>query len=181
MSAGAEGVRAALNSGQVTKKAALGTRLFELVSIVRSCCLSKAGLAIGSGSKAKVLIANTTAFQYLGVLYSKTTAEVAFTATTHDIAPHATLVQEAVYLYSLQTDGDVTVTMGTIASGSGTAQIPKTPSGEVAIGYLRLAVAAGATLFDATTDELDEAHLTDTYVDLMYNIGDFANTAPAAL
>ncbi|KKL93229.1 hypothetical protein LCGC14_1876820, partial [marine sediment metagenome] len=35
------------------------------------------------------------------------------------------------------------------------------------IGYLRLAVAAGATDFDATSDDLSDGHLTDTF----YSIG----------
>lgn len=128
-----------------------------------NAAFSNPGLAIGSGSKAKVLIANTVQYAVAGALKTKTTAEVAFTATTHDIPPHASLVQEAVYAYSLQADGDVTVTMGAIASGAGAALFPAHPAGETLIGYLRLAVAAGATPFDATTDELDEAHLTDTY------------------
>lgn len=126
--------------------------------------LTSAGLAIGSGSKKKVLITNTVTFLIAGLFKSKTTAEVAFTATTHDIAPHATLVQEAVYTVSLQADGTPVLTMGTISSGSGTALIPAAPAGEAVIGYVRIAVAAGATPFDASSDDLDAAHITDTYV-----------------
>lgn len=134
--------------------------------------LSSAGLAIGSSSKTKVKIANTVAYLSNGVFKSKTTAEVAFTATTHDIAANADAVQEAVYLLCLAADGTPSLTMGEIASGAGNAEVPETPSGKTPIGYLRLAVAAGATPFDASTDELDAAHLTDTYV----NLGFFNNS-----
>ncbi|HYD82731.1 MAG TPA: hypothetical protein VEA63_01740, partial [Opitutus sp.] len=100
----------------------------------------------------------------------------AFTATTHDIAANASTVQERVYLYSLNAAGDVTVTPGVVATGAGNAAFPATPAGQTPFGALRLAVAAGATPFDATTDELDEAHLTDTYYDLSVNPVDLVVT-----
>jgi len=135
---------------------------------MRNAILGSPGLAIGSGSKAKVLIANTVPFLIDGVFASKTTAEVAFTATTHDIPADADAVQEAVYAYSILANGTVAVTMGAIASGAGNAIPPAIPKGQALLGYLRLAVAAGATSFDATTDELDEAHLTDTYINAAF-------------
>ena len=147
---------------------------------IYNMCFNKAGLAIGVGSKAKVLIANTVQFSVNGGAYTKTTAEVAFTATTMDIPANATTVQEACYLYSLQADGTPIVTMGTISAGAGTAVVPATPEDQSAIGYLRLAVAAGSTSFDASTDLLDAGHLTDTYVDLHLNPKDFNATVPTA-
>lgn len=128
--------------------------------------LSAAGLAIGTGSAAQVKITNTVTFLSDGVFKSKTTAEVAFTATTHDIPANASAVQEAVYLVMLAADGTPSLVMGTIASGSGNAKLPEIPATGTPIGYLRLAVAAGATAFDASTDLLSAGHLTDTYVDL---------------
>ncbi len=147
---------------------------------IYNMCFSKAGLAIGTTSKKEVRITNTTEFGVNGGAYRKTAAEVAFTATTMDIPANAATVQEACYLYSLQADGTPVVTMGDIASGAGNAVVPATPEDTCAIGYLRLAVAAGATSFDATTDDLDEAHLTDTYVDLHLNPSDFNATVPTA-
>lgn len=129
-------------------------------------CLNTPGLAIGSASKTKVLIANTTNYLVDGVFKSKSTAEVDFTATTHDIPADADTVQEAVYLITLNAAGTPTVTMGDIATGAGNAKLPERPATGTPIGYVRIAVAAGATDFDATTDELDEAHITDTYVNL---------------
>lgn len=156
----------ALNAGKALNQQNL-MDMFDLIHTRNKYrALSAAGLAIGSVSKAKILIANTVTYLHNGIFKSKTTAEVAFTATTHDIAPDASAVQEACYLVCLAADGTPSITMGAIASGAGNAKLPAIPSDVTPIGYLRLAVAAGATLFDATTDELDEAHLTDTYVDL---------------
>lgn len=147
---------------------------------IYNMCFSKAGLAIGTTSKKEVRITNTTEFGVNGGAYRKTAAEVAFTATIMDIPANASTVQEACFLYSLNASGTPTVTMGAIATGAGNSVVPVTPEDKCAIGYLRLAVAAGATSFDATTDDLDAAHLTDTYVDLHLNPSDFNATVPTA-
>lgn len=140
---------------------AVNTRLANM-------CLSAAGLAIGSSSKKKVLITNTVVFTSSGVFKSKSTAEVAFTATTMDIAANASTVQEACYMMTLAADGTPTLTMGTIATGSGKALLPEIPATGTVIGYVRIAVAAGSTKFDASSDDLDAGHLTCTYVDLSF-------------
>lgn len=140
-------------------------------------CLSPPTLVIGTGAASKIKITNTVVFLNKGVFKSKATAEVTFTATTHDITADSSLVQEAVYLVSLQADGTPIITMGTVASGAGNALIPSTPAGETAIGYLRLAVAAGSTDFDASSDLLSAGHLTDTYVDISSLGGDEKITA----
>lgn len=137
-------------------------------SVMQNMALSAAGLTIGSSSKKTVKIANTVTYLAAGVFKSKTTAEKAFTATTHDITANALSVQEAVYVVSLQADGTVTLTKGTTTTGAGNAPIPDGPANETVIGYLRLAVEAGAVDFDASTDELDESHLTDTYTDVSF-------------
>lgn len=130
--------------------------------------ISATGIAIGSSSKKAVLSA---AFDYLaaGVPKTKGSVETAFTATTHDVTANASAARERWYVLSIIADGTVTVTAGTQgAVGSGT--IPATPSfssgGVAAFGLVRIEVAAGATDFDATTDELDEGHLTVQYFDL---------------
>lgn len=130
-----------------------------------------AGLTIGT-DKTKVKAANTSVVSVAGIPVTVTTAEYAFTATTHDIAPDAGAVREAVYLLSIAANGAVTVTKGTEAAGSGAAAVPATPANQAAIGYVRIEVAAGVVGFDATTDELDEVHITATYVDLLVNPSD---------
>ena len=130
-------------------------------------CFSLAGLAIGSVSKKTLKIVNTVTYSSNGIGKSKTTAAVAFTATTHDITASASTVQEACYLVTLASDGTPTVTMGTVSTGAGTALLPSVPSGGTPIGFARIAVAAGSTIFDATSDDLDAAHLTVTYYDIL--------------
>lgn len=147
--------------------AELQRALAELDQIA-NMSLGSAGLAIGSDSAAAILIANTVPYLIGGVFKSKATAEVAFTATTHDIPADEEAVQEAVYLLTLQADGSVTITMGEIASGAGAAEIPDAPAGEAVIGHVRIAVAAGETPFDATSDDLDDEHLTVTYTNCAF-------------
>lgn len=146
----------------------------EFAARLRNSVFSKAGLAIGTSSKTAVKIANTVVYQVDGVMLSNTTEEVAFTATTYDIPAHATLVQERCYLICLDASLTATMVAGTIASGAGNATVPEATAGTTPVGYPRLAVAAGATSFDATTDELDEAHLTDTYVDFGVRLPKFS-------
>jgi len=140
--------------------------LDELKTNLKYMSFAPAGLCIGTGSTAKVKIGTTVVYLHNGVFKSKTTAEVDFTATTHDIPANAASVQEACYLVCLNAAGTITLHMGAIATGSGNALLPEIPSAVTPIGYLRLAVAAGAVDFDASSDALSAAHLTDTYVDL---------------
>lgn len=137
-------------------------------------CVSPAGLAIGTSDPAKVKIVNTTQYVQNGVIKSKTTAEVAFTATSHDIAPHASLVKEACYTVYLDA-GTPGIAMGQIVIGSGNAIAVDAPAGSTEIGVVRVAVDAGATPFDASTTQLDDGALTVTYEDrygIPLNFGD---------
>lgn len=140
--------------------------LDNLQTAIQHRATASGGLAIGSASAAKVKIVNTTTYLHNGHFKSKSTAEVAFTATTHDIPASASTVQEAVYLLTLAADGTPTLTMGAIATGSGNAKLPDVPSAGTPIGYVRIAVAAGSTSFDASTDNLSAGHITDTYYDV---------------
>jgi hypothetical protein len=144
---------------------------------LRNQCLSNPGVVIGTGSAAMVKVTNTTVYTSGGEFKSKATAEVAFTATTHDIPAHATLVQEAMYLVMVAADGTLSLVMGAIASGSGAAVLPERPATGTPIGAVRVAVAAGATPFDASTDLLSAAHITDTF----YSFGFLAPRFDAAL
>ena len=148
----------------------LGDKLTAFKNQLLYMCLTSAGLAIGSSSKKAVKIANTVIFLNAGVFKSKTTAEVAFTATTHDIAAAAATVQEACYLVQLASDGTPSIMKGITATGAGNAAVPATSAFNTPIGYARVAVAAGETPFDATSDDLDAAHLTVTYVNLAFNL-----------
>ncbi len=154
------------SQGGLSNKALMDS-LDAISHALRNQCLSNPGVVIGSVAPEKVKITSTTVFTSDGQFKSKATAEVAFTATTHDIPPHATLVQEAMYLLMLAADGTPSLVMGAISSGAGTALLPELPDTGTPIGAVRVAVAAGATPFDASSDSLAAAHITDTY----YNIG----------
>lgn len=128
--------------------------------------LTPAGLVIGSVTASKVKIANTVTYLFGGAFKSKTTAEVPFTATTHDIPANGSLVQEQVYFVCLASDGTPSIVAGGIASGAGKALLPEVPAALTVIGSVRIAVAAGATPFTGATTLLSAAALTVTYTDL---------------
>lgn len=135
-----------------------------LMDRIRNMVLSSPGLQIGTTSKKAVRINATTVYLKDGIFKSKAAAEIAFTATTHDIAANASSVQECIYLLTINAAGTVTITKGDVATGSGNAKIPELPAQtDCVLGYVRIAVAAGSTIFDATSDDLDAAHLTVTY------------------
>lgn len=141
----------------------------ELHDALSRRCVAAAGLKIGTSSTSDVRQDNTVEFLVDGAMYSASAQEVAFTATDHDIAADASTVQEAVFVVSIDSSGNLSLTMGTIASGSGEADYPEwddIPSDEAVIGSVRIAVDAGSTKFDATSDALSAGHLTVTYTDL---------------
>lgn len=164
---------------RAAKNMKLGEKIVAMIGLLNAlhedmlnCAFTAAGLAIGTSDPAKVKIANTVTFVIGGVFKSKTTAEVAFTTTAHDIAPHASLVKERVYLLSLKSDLTAIITAGVIAVGAGNALVPSGPSGQAVIGHVRIAVAAGATPFTAGTTQLSNGALTVTYTDLTFRPDD---------
>lgn len=139
-----------------TLAAALNTLQDRLQNMVYTA----PGLAIGSAAKAKILIANTINYSVDGLMYTKATAEVAFTATTHDLADG----YEAYYYLTINAAGTVTVTMGTEALSTVGATLDWSEAGAgTIIGAVHIATSGAA--FDAGTTELDAATVTDTYYD----------------
>lgn len=141
----------------------------KLKALGKTLVLTKAGLQIGTGSKAKVRV-NTATVQYLidGKSYSLSAGEVAFTAVTHDIADGS----EAVFLVTANAAGTLALTKGASAVGAGNAVIPwsSQPNGQAVLGHVRI-VTVGAA-FVAGTDLLDDAEITDTYTDVAYGEAD---------
>jgi hypothetical protein len=154
-----------LNPGLATNLQCMMDQFDSINTSMQNRALAAAGLVIGSTSAAKVKIANTVTYLSAGVFKSKATAEVAFTATTHDIPNNASIVQEAKYLLSLDAAGTPTLTMGAVAN-TGLSVLPEIPAGLTPIGYVKIQVAAGGTKFTASTDLLSAGHLTVTYFDL---------------
>lgn len=136
--------------------------------------LTDPGLAIGSSSKKEVLVGANTTYLYDGVFKSFTSAEVAFTATEHDIPADASTAQQRLYVIGVDDAGSEIVVPGAVAD-SGSALLPEwselvdsdgnriTP-----FGVVDITVDAGATPFNATTDDLDASHLTVEYTDYGY-------------
>ena len=141
--------------------------------------LSSAGVVIGTVSAAAVKWGSSIVASVNGKIVTVTASEVAFTATTHDIAAHATLVREAVYLVLTDASGTVTLFKGTESSGAGTAAWPEAPTDKACVGAVRVAVAAGAVSFDASTDLLSAAHITDTFYNTTCSPIDFGETLAA--
>jgi hypothetical protein len=157
-----------LDPGVVLGEQSIMTQFDSVNTSLQNICTSAAGLTIGTSANTAVKIANTVTYVCGGAFKSKTTAEVAFTATTHDIAANASSVQERCYLLTLSSSGTPTITAGTIATGSGAALLPERPATGTPIGSVRIAVAAGSTSFTAGTTALNSGALTVTYTDLGY-------------
>lgn len=126
-------------------------------------------LAIGSSSKAKILNGAFTVVRD-GVVSTIASAETAFTATIHDIA----IGKEAIFLVYLNSSNVITLLKGDDADED-EAVCPATPSGGLKIGEVKLLTSD--TVFNASTDDLDAAHITDTYTnktDIPFDIDDYS-------
>jgi hypothetical protein len=123
----------------------LGTRAF-----------SSAGLTYGSSAATAVKIANTVPYCIDNVLYSKTTAEIAFTDLTVQAA-----ATTCYYLLSLDSAGT-----GTLTTGSALG-LPACPADQCPIGYVKIVTDSDSTFTPGTT-ELSAATTFDsvTYVNL---------------
>lgn len=139
-------------TGVTTSSEDIRSALTKLQTNAVDLVMSSAGLAIGSSSKAKVKIVNTFYYMIDGVMYSKSTAEVAFTATTHDVAN----AKFAAFVYSIDKDGTVTVTKSADAASLGAIVFPTVPAANVIFGVV-IINPTGTGAFDASTTELDDA------------------------
>ena len=156
-----------------TKKQAEALNIQNLLNFeqrVLNRCMFNAALAMGSLSKAKVKIVTgvdaNNLYSIEGKIYAAPAAqEIAFTATTDDIAADSATVQEKTYLIMLDSAGTGSI-LGGDQADTGESLAPEPPATKCVVGKVVLQVAAGATDFDASTDELDESHITDTYTNL---------------
>lgn len=141
---------------------------YNLLRAALVACLTGAGLisaptlAEGTSSK-KELKHATCNFRALGFQEALTGAEVAFTATTHDVLDPDALARGAIFVASVAQGGTVTITKGADAL-AGAEVAPDTPANECKLGEV-LIQHNGTAIFNATTDDLDAAHLTVVYTD----------------
>lgn len=150
--------------------------LIGLLKAVTCRGISSAGVVIGTGSAAKVKWGSSIVASVNGSIVTVTTNEAAFTATSDDIAASASVVREAIYLLVVDAAGTVSLFKGDEASGAGAAAWPACPTDKACVGAVRVAVAAGTTPFDASTDLLSAGHITDTYYNLTCSPADIGQT-----
>lgn len=113
--------------------------------------MNSGGLAIGSGSKAKILIANTVYAYFEGALTKKTTAEITLT-TAHNVAN----AKFNVIVLTMTSGGTVTARIGTEASTLAGVVFPTVPDDSVTLGYV-IINPTGTGGFVGGTTELDDA------------------------
>ena len=118
--------------------------------------LNSAGLAIGSSSKPKVKIVNTTYAYVEGVAVKKTTAEIVISGTI-------TNAKFNVYVLSIDSSGTVTAQMGTEASTIGGVVFPTVASGNAVIGFVIVNPTGTGNFVGGTTD-LDDGTVTPNAV-----------------
>ncbi len=137
----------------------------RIVGIRQDFLINAPGLAIGTSSAAEVKIVNPTVYIAGGAVVEDAAAtEVAFTATTHDIAADAGKGQERYFTLSSVDGINYVITPGTIAD-EGVGVPAAAPANSAILGFVKVLVEAGATLFNATTDDLNASHLTTTFED----------------
>lgn len=135
-------------------------------------CLSKAGLAIGDGSKLGIALASTvgTGTDYCidGILYNKADAatDIPLTAATAQ-----GLLTKCLYLICIDSAGTVTSVKGTavltadLVAGTKVLQWPVPTAGTAVIGAVKMAVTTTYN-FTAGTTALDATGCTATYYNL---------------
>lgn len=111
--------------------------------------LNSAGLAIGSSSKPKVKIANTTYALIEGALASKTTAEIV-------LAGSVTNAKYNVFVLSINAAGTVAAAMGTEAATLAAVTFPTLADGSAMIGFVIVNPTGTGSFVGGTTD-LDDA------------------------
>ena len=149
-----------------------GTLINLLLSPVDNALANRAintpGIVIGSASAAKVKIGNATACMINGKLVLIAGQEVAFTATTDDIADGYINV----FLVTVNAAGTVALEGGQaalIASGAAAVVLPEVAANKAVIGFMTVSTLAAA--FDASTTLLSAGTVTDLYYD---NVGPWA-------
>jgi hypothetical protein len=120
-------------------------------------------IRIGVTSKKALKIDGFTLYRDGGRI-AVAAAEPAFTATTHDIADPDANGREAIYLVLVSRAGAVTIVKGGDAV-LGAGVDPAITADCVAIARVKINH-NGTQIFDATTDDLDAAHLTVVYQDM---------------
>lgn len=130
---------------------ALRSAIQKLQANAVDLILNSGGLAIGSGSKKAVKIANSVYALVDGVLVLKTTAEKALT-TANNVAN----AKFNVIVLTMTADGTVTATSGTEGATIGAVIFPAVPAASVVLGFVIINPTGTGGFVGGTTD-LDDA------------------------
>lgn len=134
-----------------------------LTALAENHTNSDPGLAIGTADAADILIANTVAYVRAGeVRASKASAEVAITAAA--TMPNDGTVRSVIVAVVIDAADNFATIAGAVARNGVTPPFPVIPVGNVLLGYVTIAAAAG-TAFTPGTTLLSAVGITDTYVD----------------
>lgn len=132
-----------------------------LIAYAQNRATSSGALAIGTASKAKILVASTVNYLRAGIVRTGlTTAEVIIPSGAS--MPDDGTVRSVRVLTCIN-DSDAFVNVaGDVAANGATPGYPDIPEGYVLVGHTLISAAAG-TAFVAGTTLLDAAGITDTY------------------
>jgi len=106
-----------------------------------------------------------------GVIYSLPAIGESFATPTDSITACATTGAERVYTFQLSTNGTLTHTTGTVATGApGVAVVPDYTAGQCPVGHVRIRLDAGAAtgFIGGTTTLLASQVNTVTYTNVFY-------------
>ena len=153
-----------ITTSPVMSDAALRSALGKLQGYVTDAVFSSAGLAIGSGSKKKIKIANTVYSYINGVFVTKTTEEETLTS-----AHNVTNAKFNVLVVSMSSAGTVTVSAGTEGATLAAVVAPTIPTDNVVLGFVIINPTGTGNFVGGTTD-LDDATVAPgaVYVNTTY-------------
>lgn len=135
----------------------------EVVEATTNGTFNSGALAIGSSSKKAIKIASDVYGSINGTLFKVAAAEVAFTATAHDVVD----TYSRLFFLTCDSAGTVTIRASDPALTSGgvaAITIPTIPENCAVIGAVL--ISSSGALFDATTTDLDAVTVTVAYINI---------------
>ena len=145
---------------------------FNIAARGGNFCFSKAGLAIGDGSKLGISLASTvgtgTDFCIDGIMYNKADSATDVPLTAAAIQP---VLTKCLYLICINSSGTISSIKGDavltadLTAGTKVLKWPAITAGLAPIGAVKMTLASTAT-FTAGTTALDASNCTATYYNL---------------
>jgi len=128
--------------------------------IIGAQCLAAAGLAIATDTT-QVQNANAVDYVIDGKVYSKAASDP-LGAPSGSVQSEST---KALYLFTLDSAGSVTVHQSKIVSSGDSVAYPELPTGEAPVGAIKVETNGSNTFTPGSTD-LNGTGITTTYIDL---------------